>query len=573
MNDSMAARGRTVRMAAPAALKAIKALKWLPYAVAACLNANAWAAPAQRPNILMILADDLGYSDVGAFGGEIRTPNLDALIASGRILTNFHVAPSCSPTRAMLLSGADHHLSGLGTMAETLQIYQVGQPGYEGYLNERSLSIASLLRDGGYHTYMVGKWHLGLTPGQSPQARGFESSFVLLQGGAAHFGPTPGKITSADRASYRENGAIVRLPENFYSSTGYTDKLINYIERNRADGKPFFAYAAYTAPHWPLQAPDDTIDHYRGRYDAGYDVIRNERLARQKALGIVPRDFKPAAQLPVSPASPAWEQLTPDQRKVEARKMEVYAAMVESLDANIGRLIDYLKASGQYDNTFVFFASDNGPSGERVDAFYPDGPDNDNSYANMGRRRSNIALGTRWAEVSATPFRLFKGYPAEGGVSVPAIVRMPRQHDAQGQASQLTSVLDLAPTFLQLAGVANPGSRYRGETVNPMTGTSLLPLLTGTKATHLPDDALVGEEFAGNRYIRDNRWKLLSVQLKQGPHPVAGPPDWKLYDMAADRGETSDVSAANPDVVTRLKQGWREYMTRVGVVLAPGLSE
>ncbi|MDR3400841.1 MAG: arylsulfatase [Pandoraea sp.] len=531
------------------------------------------AAPADKPNILMILADDLGYSDIGAFGSEIRTPNLDALIASGRILTNFHVAPSCSPTRAMLLSGADHHQSGLGTMAETLQIYQIGQPGYEGYLNERSFSIASLLRDGGYHTYMVGKWHLGLTPGQSPQARGFESSFVLLQGGAAHFGPTPGKITSADLASYRENGKIVALPPNFYSSRGYTDKLIDYIDRNRGDGKPFFAYAAYTAPHWPLQAPDDRIDNYRGRYDAGYDAIRDERIARQKQLGLLPPDFRPAALLPSSPVNPRWDQLSPEQKKTEARKMEVYAAMVESLDANIGRLIDHLKAIGAYESTFIFFASDNGPSGEKVDMFYPDGPNNDNRYENLGRRRSNIALGTRWAEVSATPFRLFKGYPSEGGISVPAIVRMPHQSNGQAKASQLATVLDLAPTFLQLAGLQRPGDRYRGEAVNPMTGTSLVPLLTGKTQRHLADGTMLGEEFAGNRYVRDDRWKLLSVHLKRGPQPVAEPPDWKLYDMSEDRGETTDVAAEHPDIVARLKQGWLDYARRVGVVLAPGASE
>jgi arylsulfatase len=541
--------------------------------VATAASAAALAAPTGRPNILMILADDLGYSDIGAFGSEIRTPNLDALIATGRILTNFHVAPSCSPTRAMLLSGADHHLSGLGTMAETLQIYQVGQPGYEGYLNERSLSIASLLRDGGYHTYMVGKWHLGLTPGQSPQARGFESSFVLLQGGAAHFGPTPGKVTSADRASYRENGKMVALPPSFYSSRGYTDKLIDYIDRNRGDGKPFFAYAAYTAPHWPLQAPDDVIDNYRGRYDAGYDAIRNERIARQKQLGLLPSDFRAADLLPSSPANPHWDQLTAEQKKTEARKMEIYAAMVESLDANIGRLIDHLKAIGAYENTFIFFASDNGPSGEKVDMFYPDGPNNDNRYENLGRRRSNIALGSRWAEVSATPFRLFKGYPSEGGVSVPAIVRMPHQSNGQAKASQLATVLDLAPTFLQLAGLQRPGDRYRGEAVNPMTGTSLVPLLTGKTQGHLADGTVLGEEFGGNRYVRDERWKLLSVQLKRGSQPVEAPPDWKLYDMSGDRGETTDVAADHPNIVARLKQGWLDYARRVGVVLAPGASE
>jgi arylsulfatase A-like enzyme len=245
------------------------------------------AAVASRPNILLLVADDLGYSDIGAFGGEIHTPNLDALAAEGLVLTAHHAAASCSPTRAMLFSGTDHHLAGLGTMAERLDSGQLGKPGYEGYLNDSSLSIAELLRDSGYHTYMAGKWHLGLDDAHTPKSRGFESSFALLQGAASHFAPVPGKPVPADMGQYREDGVFTTIPDTFYSSNFYTDKLIAYVQRNVDDQKPFFAYAAFTAPHWPLQAPPDYIDRYKGKYDEGYEVIQQRRLAKQKELGII----------------------------------------------------------------------------------------------------------------------------------------------------------------------------------------------------------------------------------------------------------------------------------------------
>ncbi|HEY0713238.1 MAG TPA: sulfatase-like hydrolase/transferase, partial [Polyangia bacterium] len=273
------------------------------------------ALAASRPNILLILADDLGYSDLGAFGGEIKTPNLDALARAGRLLTDHHTAATCSPTRSMLFSGTDHHLAGLGTMAEVIRPEQVGKPGYEGYLNDRSVSIAELLRDAGYHTYLSGKWHLGVGEERSPKVRGFEASFSLSGGAGSHFAPVPGKSVPADNVEYREEGKPATLPADYFSTDFFTDKLIAYIERNRADGKPFFAYAAYTAPHWPLQAPPAYLDRYAGRYDAGYDAIRDQRLARQKQLGIIPADFQPNPGRTSSPDNPTWAELTPDQRK------------------------------------------------------------------------------------------------------------------------------------------------------------------------------------------------------------------------------------------------------------------
>lgn len=531
----------------------------------ACLVSGA-AVAAEQPNILLILADDLGYSDLGAYGGEIATPNLDQLAANGLQLTNMYAAPTCSPTRAMLMSGTDNHLAGLGTMAESLQPFQRGKPGYEGYLNERSHSIAELLRAGGYRTSMVGKWHLGLEPGQGPDRRGFEQSFTLLEGGGVHFKPPAQPTAKIERITYRENGQPVELPEDFYSSDFYTDKLIGYLEKGRDSGKPFFAYAAYTSPHWPLQAPQAWLEKYRGRYDQGYDRIRQARIERQREKGLLPEDFVAAQRLPVAADLPGWDQLDLQQRRVEARKMEIYAAMVGNLDYNIGRLLDYLKRTGQYDNTLVVFMSDNGAAGERHEQFYPAGPGTDNRLENLGRRGSQIDYGLRWAEVSATPLRLFKGSTAEGGISVPAIVHLPRALARQGIERGVARVDDLAPTFLAIAGLPDPGDRYQGQAKHPITGRSMLPMLQGQA---VPPRALAGELF-GSLYYRDGERKLLGLRPWAMPGQAPQPVRWQLFDIARDRGEVEDLSAREPERFEQMKQAWQAYARRVGVV-APGL--
>ena len=514
-----------------------------------------------RPNILLIVADDLGYSDVGAFGGEIRTPNLDALAADGRLLTDHHTAPTCSPTRAMLYSGTDHHLVGLGSMAERMSPEQQGKPGYEGYLNQRALSFADLLRDSGYHTYIAGKWHLGLTEDKSPKVWGFESSFVLVNGAASHFAADPARLTSADQgAVYRENGVETAVPADFFSTEFYTDKLIQYLEQTRGDGKPFLALATYTAPHWPLQAPETFIDRYKGKYDVGYDEIGQRRIARQKLLGIIPRDFKPHQPFPSTPQHPTWADLTPEQKKFEARRMEIYAAMVEHLDFNIGKLLKYLKRSGQYEDTFIFFQSDNGAE---AGSGFTNIETNDNSYENLGRRYSNVAYGPRWGEVSATPFRPWKAYTAEGGVLVPAIARLPKQRLARLPFAGFTHVSDLAPTFLELARAANPGTSYKGREVYPITGRSILPRLENRTSKVHPAGEVWAEELFGRRYVRRDHWKLLYVE------PPYGSGGWALYDLASDPAESRDVSAERPDIFAELKNEWDLYAARVGLVL-PG---
>lgn len=552
-------------------------------------------AATARPNILMVMADDLGYSDIGAFGSEISTPNLDALVASGRVITDYHTGATCSPTRSMLMSGTDHHIAGLGSMGEFVGQLIAGNvapwgasntyglddipDGYGGYLSDRVLSMPQLLQDGGYHTYMAGKWHLATVPASPastpgglpfaqrpaafPKAKGFERSFALLQGAGSHFAPVAGKPLVADLgSSYVEDDQAVTLPANFYSSTSYTDKLIEYLESSKGDGKPFFAYLAYTAPHWPLQAPDADIAKYAGKYDEGYEVVRARRIAKQKTLGLVPADFNPNAGLDTTLGRPKWDSLTPTQRATEARKMEVYAAMVENMDRNIGRLIQYLKDTGRYDNTLIVFTSDNGAEG--AGSQFANNANTDNSLANIGRPLSNVAYGERWAEVSATPFRLWKGYSTEGGVSAPMVVRMPGQTAQRGPIGDLVHVTDLLPTFLEAAGIADPGTRYKGGTNQPITGLSLLARWQDRSATgpRTAGDVLADELFTSRYLIRDG-WKIVST-----PAPF-GDNQWQLFDLRADRGETTDVMASHATLGAQLIAEYDAYATRVGVIYTP----
>jgi len=362
----------------------------------------------KRPNILLIVADDMGYSDLGSYGGEINTPVLDNLAKKGVRYTDFYVSPTCSVTRSMLLSGTDNHIAGLGNMGELNAPNQMGNPGYEGVLNKRVATVASLLQDNGYHTYMVGKWHLGLKPDQIPHARGFERDFSLLVGGGSHFDDGWNIEWQIPKAPYTEDGRpLKKLPRDFYSSKNYTDKTIQFIEEGRKDGKPFFAYMAFTAPHGPLQVPDDWLRRYRNRYDEGWDTIREERLARTQELGIMDKGVNTADRLFFLPRA---SMLAPGARMMQGRKMELYASMVEYMDDQIGRVFDYLKQIGEYDNTVVIFFSDNGAEGNDLRGMVSGRPGTMgfmhavNSFAEhghnyIGRKGSFAEYGPAWAQV------------------------------------------------------------------------------------------------------------------------------------------------------------------------------
>jgi arylsulfatase len=535
-----------------------------------------------QPNILLLLADDLGYSDIGAFGGEISTPNLDKLAAEGRLLLDHHTAFLSSPTRAMINSGTDQHVTGIGSQG--IKPYQKGKPGYEGYLNERSLYLAELLKDGGYHTYIAGKWHLGSEDNQSPVYRGYERSYVLLPGVANHFGNREASPLINNKGPFREDGVLVTPPENYYSTNFFTDKLISYIDSNLGDGKPFFAFAAFTSPHWPMQAPDDFIDRYKGRYDVGYDVIKEARIARQKELGIIPADLVTYPGVPASANYPTWDQLTEDQKKFEARRMEIYAAMVENLDYNIGRLITHLKEKGEYDKTLIIFHSDNGAESNKgnLNNGY------NNSLENIGRYGSYIYVGPRWAEVSAAPHRQWKTYSTEGGHHVPTIVRLPGQTEKKPPITALTGIQDWLPTFLDFGGIPNPGSNYKGREVNPTTGFSLKPLLEDKVSWVRSPSTVLANEHGNRRFVRKGNWKIVyfeppfgkgdwelfhlytrgsSGEFKNAPNgPVAGHPAHAGYD---DLAELNDLSAENPDKRQELIDEWDTYVQQFGVVLPP----
>lgn len=534
------------------------------------------AVPPQRPNFLVILTDDLGFSDIGAFGGEIHTPNLDALAREGLRFTDFHTASACSPTRAMLLTGTDHHVAGIGAMAEATAFSPRvrATPGYEGHLNDRVASLAELLQDGGYLTLMSGKWHLGSTPETSPKARGFERSFALLSAAANHFGwepPVPVRkrplLLSSVAATYVEDDrAVDQLPADFYSTASFTDRLLDYLkERDPLDERPFFAYLAYPAPHFPLQAPDDLIAKYQGRYDAGPEVLRQERLQRLKALDLIDEAVEAH---PVVAENAPWERMDAETRARSARAMEVYAAMVESIDQHVGRVVDALRESGELDNTVIFFLSDNGAEGALIEAFHFVGPQltkfldthYDNSLDNAGRANSYLWYGPRWAQAATAPSRLQKTFTTEGGIRVVSFVRWPGFARQGGISHAFSTVMDIAPTALALAGIQHPGTHYKGRDIHPMRGRSLLPYLNGQSEFIHTDTEATGWELFGRRAIRQGHWKAVYI-----PKP-AGPEVWQLYDLKSDPGEIDDLAAQHPEKLTELLEHWDEYVRTNGVL-------
>ena len=520
----------------------------------------------ERPNILLIVADDLGYSDLGAFGGEIHTPNLDALANEGTQLTHFHTGTNCSPTRAMLLSGSDHHLVGLGNMAEVMDLAAPEYrqyPGYEGYLDPELVSLPELLRDAGYRTYLTGKWHLGLEERTSPHARGFQRTFSLLEGAAGHLDDMQA-VPSDDRnaALFRENGKLTQIPDDFYSSRFYARKLIEFLESDQASDAPFFAYLAFTAPHWPLQAPDESIAKYEGAYDEGYDVFFERRLRRQKELGLI--DESVAGQ-PLVTGQKHWVELSEDERKYSAKLMEIYAAMVDDMDRYVGEVIQALKDAGEYERTVVFFMSDNGAeSGNpiRIPAFQQLVDECcDNSYSNMGKADSYLAYGPNWARVSALPSKFFKSYTTQGGILSPAILSYPEAQGEIDRYDEFLSVLDITPTFLALAGVEYPASPYKGKRTLPLKGSSMVPILQGDAAPIHPPDCIMGWELNNQRALRMNDWKIVMSQ------PILGDGQWKLYNLSSDPSESIDLSEEYPQIFETMLRHWEDYVAENGVVL------
>ncbi len=523
-----------------------------------CTETQNETAVDKRPNILLIVADDLGYADLGIYGGDIDTPNIDALARSGMLFTQFHTAPLCAPTRAMLLSGNNNHVAGMASQGTS---GLGGEPmrGYENHLSNRIVPFPKLLRDTGYRTMIVGKWHLGVAPENSPVNAGFEFAYNLLEGGGNHFN-SKGFLEGG--MHYQEGTERVEYPDGRYSTDLYTEKLIGFIDSTKNDDRPFFAFAAYTSPHWPLQVPDEYLDLYSGRYDDGYDVLREERFASLKEAGIIPIDSElPPRNDAVTP----WDDLSADDQKRESRKMELYAAMVDNLDDHVGRLLDHLKANGEFENTIVIFMSDNGAAGED---FYQNGPfvdyiqrEYDNSYEKMGTAESFVCYGLPWAEAGSAPFQRYKGYTREGGITAPMIIAGTGVSASDDINTAYATVMDLAPTFLELAGAPYPDD----GSVEPILGESMVSFLAG-ESEDVHDDQYVTTLFHENvAFLRQGDWKLSTLD------GIFEESKFELFDLSVDPGETNNLATDEPEKYAELIALWQMERKRLGIIVPKDL--
>ena len=548
----------------------MKILRWFVAvcATSACMFGHAEGEVLERerpPNFLVIVADDMGWSDLGVLGGEIRTPTLDALAHSGTLLTDFYVAPTCAPTRAMLLTGVDNHRAGLGVQSGMEAPNQVGR-NYRGQLHGDVVTMAEALAPQGYRSYMSGKWHLADNhdfEAQAPHNRGFDRSFTLITGGASHFADQK-SISPSEIANYVEDGRRVEtLPSDFYSTISYTDKMLAYLEAHE-DESPFFAYLAYTAPHDPLGVPDNWLDRYAGHYDEGPYAVRVARADRQRSKGLLPTD----AELWVYPSFPSWfpNHAAPwserdDLSKARsARRMEIYASMVELMDAQIGRVLDHLERSGQLQNTYVIFFSDNGASAPGP-LVYPGVTKEwlaehwDNSLERRGRPGNFTVQGREWASVSVTPFKLYKASVSEGGIRSPLIISGPGVMEDQFDPA-LAHVTDIAPTIYELAGVDESHEVFLGK--ERLRGYSLLPILRDDGVSTRES---FGVHLFGNRGFRRGNWKITNTQ------PPLSSGEWELFNLETDPGETTDLSAQFPAIKAELLAGFDVYLAQNDVII------
>jgi len=513
----------------------------------------------RRPNIVLIVADDLGYGDIGCYGGDIETPNIDALAGNGVRFSRFHTAPMCAPTRAMLLSGNDNHIAGMGGQGAVSEVF-----GYEGRLTERIIPIPALLRDAGYHTYLAGKWHLGSTQDANPHQKGFERSFVLLGGAGNHYNNR--SVLTGGYSRYTEDGDSTTWTDGLYSTDFYTDKLIEYIDQNRRDGRPFFAFAAYTSPHWPLQVDREHWEKYRGKYDDGYEKLREQRLKSLRAAGMIPRE----AELPLlHPSVVPWDSLSDEEKKEEARKMELYAGMVDNLDYNIGRLIAYLKEKRLFENTLFVFMSDNGAAyrdfiNDRNYQFLKEYFNDE--YEKMGNADSYISYGPQWAEAGSAPFRYFKDYATEGGINTTLIICGPDVNRKNEIHHGFTSLLDLAPTFYEYAGTSYPDT-YQGHEVYPLRGISLVPFLSGNAEEIHDDQYVFAIEHYGNAMLRKGDWKITNYIT---PLKVE---NFGLYNLSEDLGEQHDLRDEEPEKYAEMVAEWERFAREVQLPFGSSSSE
>ncbi len=527
------------------------------------------------PNVLLIIVDDLGYSDLGCYGSEINTENIDALANKGIRFTNFYAAPNCSPTRAMLFSGMDHHKAGLGSMAgRMIGPNQKGKPGYEGYLNSSTVAFSELLKDDGYRTYYTGKWHLGKNKIAHPNARGFDEAWWQESGTcSSHFDLSHHQNTP----NYFENDAIQKeVPQDFFSTDFYTDQLISYIDKDKGEMQPFLGILSYSAVHLPIQCPASHIDLYKGKYKDGYEALRAARLQKQKDIGITDRSVT-LSKMPHN--AKAWQDLSTEEQLFFAKRMEVYAGMVDNVDDNIGKLITYLKKTGQYNNTLVILMSDNGGAGfngwqskigkERYAKA-------DNSIENLGMIGSVEFIGAGWGSASSTPFRLFKRHISEGGLRIPVIISggfLESNPDSNYHKKlsngvfnhQILTVRDIAPTIQEIVGINYPIKEYKGRAILPQTGISFAQLLTDDPNLSIhPKEEVFGWELFKRKAVQKEGWKILWIE------PDFGTGKWELYNLKEDPTELNDLSDANTEKLKEMITAWEQYQEENNVIISNG---
>lgn len=530
--------------------------------------APAVAAEPVRPNIVLILADDLGFSDVAPYGSEIATPTISSLAEEGVRFTNYHTAASCAPSRAMLLTGVDSHRAGVPNIPEMLPPEHSQRSRDPGTLSRNVVTVATLLQDAGYHTYVAGKWHLGMESDLLPSHRGFERTFVLADSGADNWEQKP-YLPIYDKANWFADGEEADLPDDFYSSRFLVDKTIEFIDSHEDDDRPFFAYVPFQAVHIPVQAPQAFIDRYMGVYDEGWDRLRYERRRRAAALGIVPED----AGMVAMATTDDWIALSAEEKRYQAKRMAVYAAMVEAMDFHIGRLVAHLKEIGEYENTIFIFTSDNGS--EASEAFDPQTPVGrfalsrqgySGEYETLGLKGSFNTIGPSFASAAASPLAYYKFYLGEGGLRVPLIISgVPIQGEAPGGRIEpaFTWVTDIAPTILHLTSTKPPGERYGGRVVEPMIGRCLVPLVEGRVGRVYDETDAVGTELAGHAALFQGDYKIVR---NRGP---VGDGEWRLYDIVKDPGETTDLSAVHPARLQSMLSQYHQYAKHNGVLEVP----
>ena len=524
------------------------------------------AQQSDRPNIVLILADDLGYTDISPFGSEISTPNIARLAAEGLSFTNYHTAGSCAPARAMLLTGVDSHRNGVPNIPEALPAEQMAYDHYQGVLNDKVVTLANVLQAGGYHTYMTGKWHLGHTPELLPSARGFDRTIAMADTGADNWEQRT-YLPIYDEANWYADGAEHTLPDDFYSSEYFIDKTIEFIASNAEDDQPFFAYVPFQAVHMPVQAPREFSDKYAGVYDEGWTVMReNRRLAAEEA-GVIPE----GTEAVVTPGTLIWDNLTEEQRRHHARRMEVYAGMVDAMDMHIGRLMDYLESIGEYDNTIFVFTSDNGAEGSNI--ILPNGGSAlspwfdivgyNSNYETLGERNSWNAIGPSNATIAASPLTYYKFHANEGGLRVPLVMSGPGIGGQGGMTDEFVFVTDLAPTILNLVGVDIHDGSWLGREVEPIVGADFSEFLAGASSQVHDDFDSIGYELGGNSALFKGDYKIVINRTGQSET------EWHLFNIRTDPGETRDLAQEQPALLEEMLADYESYVQANNVLPMP----